>query len=301
MKPNTPHLRVHARNGQILIRDGISLCFYMRRPHEEVAPAVMASLDAYLRAVGPQALGWYLDTEGDWQELDAPGWELTRREMYSSSPVITLKDTPGGAGSYRFEYHGKSPHTPLVIEEPHAVCAAEFWLPTDYLEEHGPERVRELTMELAAPLPFSSGHADLSFNALDQLVGVSRELRSWCFRYPGMSLREIGRLSWKLGSRVPGVHWLTFLGQPVLGELGGASRLRSRLVSPDISVHELDSDRALVTLGEWPDAGDTEQGHSLPLHRELARVLEPWLHHRSPPWGGFTPEELLRWERRFLD
>ena len=274
----------------------------MRRPHEEVASAVQASLETYLRAVGHQALGWYADPEGDWQELDATGWEYVHHQLKASSPILILKDTPGGAGAYRFEYHGKSPHTPRVRHEPDAVCAVEFWLPTNLLEQHGPERVRELALSLAAPLPFSSGHAGPSFNALTQLVGVPAELQAWSARHPAMGLREVEHLSWHLGTRVPGVHWLTFLGPPVLEALGGVSGLRGRLASPDISVHALGSERAVVTLGEWPDAGDTEQGRTLPLHRELARVLEPWLYHR--PSFGHDPEEeaaLRRWERRFLD
>ncbi len=301
MTPNLPHLRVQARNGEFLVRDGLSLCFYMRQPHEDIAAAVMEALALYLREVGESALGWYLDPEGDWQELDAAGWAYIHQHMRDSSPLLTLKDTPGGAGPYRFEYHGKSPHTPLVLQEPDAVSAVEFWLPTEILRERGSPWVRELALELGNRLPFTSGHVGLSFNALDQLAGVSRELLPWCFRHPGMSPRESGRLSWKLGTRVPGVHWLTFLGPPVLGELGGASGLRARLVSPDISVHELDAQRVLLTLGAEPDAGDTSLGHHLPLHREVARLLEPWLFHRPLPWGGFSPDDLRRWERRFLD
>ena len=61
------------------------------------------------------------------------------------------------------------------------------------------------------------------------------------------------------------------------------------------------TDRAVITLGPWPQAGDTENGKDLPAYRELARVLEPWLFHEKPSSDAFTPEDLLRWERRFLD
>jgi len=63
----------------------------------------------------------------------------------------------------------------------------------------------------------------------------------------------------------------------------------------------LDPERAVVTLGEWPEAGDTEQGQDLPAYRELARVLEPWLFHEEHRRNEFTPEDLRRWERRFVD
>jgi hypothetical protein len=114
---------------------------------------------------------------------------------------------------------------------------------------------------------------------------------------PGTSL-----LSPWIGTRLRGASWLTFLGQPVLGELGGVAGLRSRLNAPGTTVQELTGDRAVVTLGPWPEAGDTDQGQVLPAYRELARVLEPWLYHQSTRGGvDFSAEDTLRWERRFLD
>lgn len=48
--------------------------------------------------------------------------------------------------------------------EPDATSAVSFWLPTEYLEEHGPERVRNMALEIASALPFCSGNVGLSFN-----------------------------------------------------------------------------------------------------------------------------------------
>jgi hypothetical protein len=56
-----------------------------------------------------------------------------------------------------------------------------------------------------------------------------------------------------------------------------------------------------VTLGAWPEAGDTQQGHSLPNYRELARVLEPWSYDFPTRWAGFSRDDMRRWIRRFLD
>ncbi|MFY0579236.1 type VI immunity family protein [Cystobacter fuscus] len=66
-------------------------------------------------------------------------------------------------------------------------------------------------------------------------------------------------------------------------------------------MRELGDERAVVTLGEAPEAGDTAEEQPLPAYRELARVLEPWLYHEPYIKDEFTPEEMLRWERRFLD
>jgi hypothetical protein len=128
-------------------------------------------------------------------------------------------------------------------------------------------------------------------------------LREDVLRYPGLDVPSAGSASF-LGTRVDGVHWLNFLGPPVLGALGGASGLRDRLRSPESTVEELDGERVLVALGRAPEAGDLKAGRDLPAYRELARVLEPWLaefqRRDLGSWKGFTEAEVHRWWRRFL-
>lgn len=299
MSEHYPRVRIRAVNGYLLVREGLSFSFYMRRPHSEVKQAVLKALETYQRAVGPQALSSYVDEEGYHQELDVAGWEHTRREMLDGPTAgIRLHDTVASGNQYRFEYHGRPLFDPSVHDGPDAVTAVSFWLPTEYLEAHGPGHVRELALELAAPLPLCSGHAGLSFNGDLDLVGVTAEVHKHSPRYPGLDIPNVGGHSWRLGTRIPTVSWLTFLGQPVLGQLGGAAGLRERLHSPGTTVQELDGERAVVTLGPWPEAGDTEQGHTLPAYRELARVLEPWLYFEQ---RLRVSEEYRRWERRFLD
>ncbi len=302
MSEHYPRIRIRAQAGFSLLREGLSLCFYIRRPHQEIARGVLRSLDTYLHAVGPHALGKYVDEEGYMQELDDAAWKRIRRELIEESwPSIRLQDESSSEDRYCFEYLGKPLGDPDLEYDPDASCAVSFWLPTEYLEEHGPNRLRELALELAAPLPFCFGQAGLSFNGPTHLVGVLGKIRERCFRYPGMDIPDPDRYSWRLGTRVRGPSWLTFLGQPVLGELGGAAGLRSRLSSPGTTVQEMEGERVVVTLGPWPDAGDTEQGRTLPAYRELARILEPWLYHEQLQSLDFPPEDMRRWERRFLD
>jgi hypothetical protein len=302
MSTHYPRIRVYAQNGRILIREGLSLCFYMKRSHVDMVQEVMQSLDTYLRVVGPQTLQRYLDDEGEWQDLDEAGWELTRRTLLERHRLRVDLLGSDSEQRYRFTYRGKNPDDPIRPGDTGEVCALSIWLPTEYMEEHGPGRVRELALELASTLPFCSGHAGLSFLCETDLVGVDRKLREYCFRYPGLEIPEVQHLSLALGTRVRSPAWLTFLGQPVLGGLGGVAALRARLSSPSTTVQELNGERAVVTLGPWPEAGDTEQGQLLPAYRELARVLEPWLHREEPGRPSIQiPEATRRWERRFLD
>ncbi|MFL5352781.1 DUF3396 domain-containing protein [Archangium sp.] len=303
MSESIPRIRIYAERGYFLFRDGLSLTFYMRHPHVRIAAGVVRSLDTYLRAIGQNGLSDYSERAGQWQKLDDAGWARIRDELLSRRQLrVQLADT-SGEQPYRFEYTGSSLEPlPWDSDGSNLVSAVSFWLPTEYLEQHGPGRVRELALELAAPLPLSSGHAGLSFNSERNLLGAVEEVQEYCFRYPGMDIPDPSLLASDIGTRVKGVHWLNFLGQPVLGELGGAAGLRARLHSPGTTVQELEEERVVVTLGPRPEAGDTERGDVLPAYRELARVLEPWLYRTVSRFAHLeVPEHVHRWERRFLD
>ncbi|MBZ4419389.1 DUF3396 domain-containing protein [Myxococcus sp. RHSTA-1-4] len=301
MNEHHPDIRALARDGSLWIRDGLSACFYMPRSHSELARSVLHSIEAYRRAVGPQALSWYAGADGEWQRFDERVWEHLHREMLEGpSASVRLISAAGEQERYLVDYLGKSLDPASIFYKPEEVCAVSYWLPDELLERHGPQKMRELMLELAAPLPFSSGNAGLSFNCHLDESGVDREVLKYCFRYPGMDVLHPSMTSLRIGTRVHGPSWLTFLGQPVLCELGGVSGLRSRLHTPGTTVQELEGDRAVVTLGPWPEAGDTEQGKDLPAYRELARVLEPWTCF-GENLLGLDPDEARRWERRFLD
>ncbi|QSQ28393.1 DUF3396 domain-containing protein [Pyxidicoccus parkwayensis] len=249
--------------------------------------------------MGNNVLSRYSHEEWTWNELDDDAWERLLREL-RDAPFANheLREVASGEQLYRLEYLGSLFGPPS--EEPTRVCAVSFWLPTEYLEEHGPGHVRELALELAAPLPFCSGHAGFTFNTGHDLLYARPELRKLLFLHPGMDAPRLGTLAMELGTKVRAPSWLTFLGEPVLGELGGASGLRARLHSPDVTVQELEGERVVVTLGPQPEAG--EEGRMPPAYRELARVLEPWLFHEKYLLdSSLTEEELRRWERRMLD
>ena len=127
-----------------------------------------------------------------------------------------------------------------------------------------------------------------------------KDLHEEALRYPGLDVTHGQR---DLGSRVDGVHWLNFLSPEVLTQVGGAEALRSRLHSPSTTVRTLGHERAVVTLGAEPEAGDLLQGDTLPAYRELAHVLEPWLFPfpEYVSWRGCPPGTARRWWHRFLD
>ncbi|QRN95579.1 DUF3396 domain-containing protein [Archangium violaceum] len=299
--PRIRHYSVYESGRYLSIRESVGITFYMRHPHQEVARRVLHTLEVYRRAVGPGALGCYLDEEGEWRNLDDEAWKRTRQDLlYPSGANVQLGGASDDFYGYAFTYYGEQFDATRPSNDKGVTCMVAFWLPTEYLEEHGPAQVRELALELAAELPFNSGHAGLSLLFPEAVLGMAGHIRDVAFRYPGLDIPDQS-ICMDIGTRVKGAHWLTFLGQPVLGRLGGAAGLRARLLAPDTSVQQMEGERALVTLGKWPEAGDLEQGQTLPEYRELARQLEPWLYERQCGRSGFSLEDIRRWERRFLD
>ncbi len=314
---------VEHRWERLIVRDVVRIVFFVPYDHFDIAAGVSHALDSYLRAVGgyPNALSEYTCCYWEPSKLGDRGWELIRGPLnpkerrYFDDYDEDEASEPEKAGAepyfgiygrqdsgFSFTYHARLPwrETP-----PSSTSVLRATLPTEYLEEHGAGAVRELALDMAARLPFASGHAglalDVAYPSLDRLDTLCPLI----FRHPGFDIRDAG-IRDNLGIRVDGVHWMNFFGPPVLGEMGGAAGLRTRLQSPLTDVQALDGEHAVVTLGPEPVAGDMAQGQPLPAYHELARMLEPWLEPFA--WGFLRrqgrandEEELRRWWRRFLD
>jgi hypothetical protein len=202
-------------------------------------------------------------------------------------------------GGYYFEYQGRWLDAPHLVRDEKATCAVGFTLPTEYLLEHGPGHVRALALDLARELPFSFGYASLAFVAPNAHWYMARnELLSLLSRYLGFDLYWLTETSRAIGNRARGAYWLTFLGQPLLGELGGLETLRQKLPFPDVSFQALEGERALLTVGEWPDAIDTAQQAFLPALQTLALLLKPFLYEEPSGWFSLDKDNMRRWLHR---
>lgn len=292
-----PRLRHLSEEGLVVASEAILICFYMQHPHQRIAKAVVRAIDLFMEQIRPHRFNWYIDPEGDTYLLDDSRWERIRDEMLGPGNVALPRlASAQQVGEFSMDYRGLA--IPLSWpQRRHAVSALYLSLPTSLLEEHGPAWIRTLALDMAQELPFNSGYVD--FALCDAHALKPETLVTLGLRYPGLHLSDGPDVD--MGTWVEGVHWMNFLGEPVLGQLGGVTGLRERLSLPGLSVQEMSGERVLITLGERPDPGDTESGRTLPLHRALASLLEPHLHHREFPLAFMRPEDFLRWERRFLD
>jgi hypothetical protein len=318
----------------LLAREVVRFVFYMPHDHPELSLGVRHAIARYMHAVGegPRSINLVHYNYSEGSRLTPEEWrsvrgllENTKRwsfpDDYDDSEQRGIEKRgfergllfTGGHGNpngYQLEYRARIPWRPAPEETFVSLLTAT--LPIEYLEEHGPAHVRELALDMASKLLFASGHAGLALHLYQGLQVSDDAFRAEALRYPGIDLRAAWHHEKWMGHRVDGVHWLNFLGPPVLTQLGGATALRSRLHSTETTLVELAEDRAVVSLGERPDAGDLTTGKTLPTYRELAQVLEPWLEPlflprttsiEQPRYTSlrFTEDEARRWWRRFLD
>jgi TseV toxin immunity protein TsiV len=296
-----PRLRHRDFRGGLVASDALLMCFYMQHPNERIAPAVVRSLELFLERIQPYQIERYVG-DGQTEPFDDAEWMKLREEVLNPGPeraaFLILEGKSNRIDDLHVDYRGLRIIPLPWPDRKDDVSVLYLRLPTEYLEEQGPEKVRTLALDLAAELPFSSGYVDFVLCAdrgeFHEAIELIRP------RYPGVHLAA-NEAELRMNTWVDGVHWMNFLGQPVLGELGGVAELRERLALPGISVQEMRGDRVLITLGDQPETGDVEAGQTLPLHRALARLLEPHLHHQTKWMGDLRPEDMLRWERRFLD
>lgn len=301
---NLPSIQVLARTGSVVVKEGFSICFYMHRSHNEVTTVVLQALDLYLQTIGRQALTDAPDDEGYWQTIETPVLEYARKHLLERRFYnVLLNNSSLSVSDYQFLYQGVALDAPYELHTPRTrhASAVSFWFPVSFLQSHGIKPFRDLALALAKLLPFNSGHAGPSFHSWLGIDDLLQPMFQLGLRYPGMDIPDEHNNAYTVGDQLDGVHWMNFIGQPVLGAVGGTEALRARLTHPGTSVESLGEDRALVTLGAEPDAGDTAEGRGLPAYRELARVLEPWLTSREAARPYYENEALLRWERRFLD
>jgi hypothetical protein len=304
MSERYPAIRLRDESNILTVRDGIIVCFFMRRNQQDIAPAVWRALQTYVRAIPPGSLAWYGTEQGDTDPLDATAWQYIREKILERPEAVgchvDLWEHEYEACGYNFQYVGRKIDDPLFSRDENATCGIAFTFPTEYLLEHGAAHLRALAIELSRELPFSSGYASLAFLARVRIVYPRQtELHTLLSRYLGLDYYSLDDTSDAIGTGARGAYWLNFLGQPLLGQLGGLDVLRQQLPFPEVSFEQLDSQRALLTLGEWPSALDTREGPPALPYRTLARLLEPYFPNETFPVRHiFDRETMPRWLRR---
>jgi hypothetical protein len=147
-----------------------------------------------------------------------------------------------------------------------------------------------LVTQLAELIPFRSGLAGYSFEC-SRYAKRKSETHAWStsMRHPGVDIvripvdaKALGKVTSEVDSTAPigsqgvkGVGWLTLLDTSLCRELGGVAALRRKLPA---SIEVLECRHGVILqAGPKPELGDINRGETLPLYREIYKLLVPWI------------------------
>ena len=89
--------------------------------------------------------------------------------------------------------------------------------------------------------------------------------------------------------------WLTAIGNVFVEQLGGRKAFAS--LGDDIVVHELGTG-VMIQAGEKPSLGDVNAGDTMPLYREVAKLIMPARYHGTVIWTNVMPADAKAWLAR---
>lgn len=310
MLPHEPVWKTQPPKDFVILRSGVTLAFFLPMPFGDVAAAALQTFDRYLAGIPQGVLRWSAvgATAREWKPLAKTTLGRCRTMLTGTGPgtrnLTAFSLTDGGEGGaapgHSFQVVGGKPSPRL----PHELALVQMTFPSSVLTEDGIEKFVAFATHLAEPLPYVSGYGSpaLIWSPSDPTAAL-RAAWSHAVRCPGYDVdsNENGRL--RLGARVRGARWLTFLGSELLAKLGGPASLQAAL--PDAVAQSPAGQGTLLRAGAAPEIGDRDRQQETPLLRAVARVLEPVTQFEESmllrsPFAASHESAFLEWERRFL-
>jgi hypothetical protein len=298
-------LRFKERSGTLFARSGLLLALFFDEEFSKVAPAIEQCLDEWMAFIPDGVLAWSLAgaSADEFKPLSARRLTTCRSQLDSqkatrrSLSYFELVGPQMWAPDYSFIAKGRKDVRPGSKK----LNLVQISFPEAVLEEPGrPEFVRHL-LSLAEKIPFQSGYAAPALipGADSDLSKARAVLAPLGLRHHGYDLARNDASSIDLGGKCRGARWITFLGEPLIGELGGIETLRAKLgEGPEI---ETVGSGIAIIASEDPEVGDVNRNDRVESLRKVAAAIEPvTLFGDNLLNNAFEDvDDRERWERRF--
>lgn len=302
-------------SGMVLVQEAITVAFFLPSPIHKVATSLRRACDEYFALIPDGALRWA--SVGANSHVFLPFKSTTLRSCRAQlSPTLTkkrtltafdLKDT----GHF---YHGGSvvadarSHGLLVIGgrrtqgRPDELSLMQMTFPSEMVHGDRAEEFVDNMCKIASALPIVSGYASPGLQ-LSEYGGYTARSRSWDIlsRYPGYDVENNESGRHRLGTRVRGARWLTFIGPTILKKLGGAQSLQ-RTLGAQIETRPIGRG-LLVRAGHVPEIGDTLYDVGTPRLNSVAEALRPVTAFGEGEMRAYFAQDddfHHAWDRRFV-
>ncbi|MCC6522670.1 MAG: DUF3396 domain-containing protein [Polyangiaceae bacterium] len=168
-----------------------------------------------------------------------------------------------------------------------------------------PEELVALALDWARRLPVRYGYAGYSLGVSEEHKQLTaKTVYDLAMRFQGLEIHDPLCTALCCETQLKSVNWLTLVSNemltprytgPLIGHVGGMDVLRANL-SPEIVLHPI-RDGVLIQAGPEPLLGDVNRGETLPLYREVAKVLKPIRAETHWPFFGILTAN--DWMTRF--
>ncbi len=307
MKP----IRYLSEDKTLLVRDGIILVFFCKRPFHEISKEVLAVFDEWLKVIPGDVLNWALVGESaeEAKKINSKKLEQCRSLLdpkKSAKRELTAFTVHGDEEfnpSYQFTVEGARDieNDDTVDTESNLI---EMRFPTEFFQQQGSDTFVNMALKVAQQLTYDTGYASLALNwsVESELYEASKIIIPLALRHPGFDIHQNDTTRYDLGRRSRGSRWLTFIADDLINELGGHDILVKQL-DPKIQVLKAGKGLAL-RAGTDPMPGDNNRDDKLPLLRSVAGAIEKITFFGDPDmerhlFQGDT-ERFEQWERRFF-
>lgn len=291
--------------GNVIMRTGLVVTFFLRSEHRAHAAAVQSAVTAFVqRFMGGSTL-FAVDAHGEFTELTGNGFAESMREKFEPAARETqlhITDSPIEAPYLSARYCGLERQKLESMNWPNAVCGLAFCFSIGALEGDGLSHIQEFGEKVVASLPFASGYVAPAFVYRDG-VGADQAfatMRRLCARYRCFDIPALLPDCFEVGGGPKGIYWGNYWGRELVDELGGEHVIRRRLLaSPEIRIRPIGLGALNVYLGALPIAGDSNRKEDVDNYRSAFRLLEPALRPRTMPYLEFDEPAMSDWLTRF--
>ena len=279
----------------------LTLALFTNEPSRENRLGLVAVFDDYVKRWGKN-LQWFAEDETNrFRKFDASAKSYPRRaaKRWEIQPDLVIRwvaysgEDRLAAGFWRFHGTARAPNA-----WPEALgFASVSWDVRKFHDRYG--KVVETVQRWADSISVHYGYSGLSFNVSQGSIQQRHgwEAKRLAMRFQGFELEDASTTSLCCMTELKGVNWLTIVSHSMLEPLGGLSAIREKC-SQEIRIHPMRGG-VIIQAGPEPQVGDANRGETLPLYREVARVLKP-IRARShwPFFGNVLGND---WMRRFND
>jgi hypothetical protein len=272
-------LKDPAGSARIFVRPVVEVYVFSTAPRQDVWPG-MLHFHRVFSQEWAAGLRWYkTNVMKRAQKLDVAGFMQLEQSLKSLKPNTRMWGLQQHSGSDAKDY--APPAFESFSEElstrvpPSTSTYLRACLPVELARE--PQRLLQFCHEALRELPLDSGYCGYSCywetgdsEADTQLQQVNR---GWLKRFPGLAYGHPMTLLVLGKHGLPGVGWLTFLGENMIRQLSDRGRVLKEL-GQDVSIQEDWRSKAwLIRAGERPELGDVNRGETLPNYQRIGHAL----------------------------